>query len=158
LLTPGPLDSYLRGQTGALTPEQQDGLAVFLDTGCTTCHNGSLLGGQALFKLGLVKPYDTADMGRYDVTKNDADKQVFKVPSLRNVAETGPYFHDGSIPTLTKAVSLMAEYQLGKTLDQKKVAQIVAFLGALTGPLPTDIITSPELPQSGPHTPPPDPT
>jgi cytochrome c peroxidase len=84
-------------------------------------------------KLGLVKEYDTKDMGRFAVTKQEADKKFFKVPSLRNVAKTGPYFHDGSVKTLDQAVSIMAEYQLGKQLSKEEVTDIVAFLGSLTG-------------------------
>jgi cytochrome c peroxidase len=83
-------------------------------------------------KLGVVKPYATKDQGRFEQTKNESDKFVFKVPSLRNVAKTGPYFHDGSIKTLPEAVSLMAEYQLGKKLESQQVADIVTFLNALT--------------------------
>jgi cytochrome c peroxidase len=83
-------------------------------------------------KLGLVKPYPTTDMGRFEVTKNEVDKMMFKVPSLRNVAKTGPYFHDGSVKTLDEAVSKMAEYQLGKQLTPEQVKEIVIFLNSLT--------------------------
>jgi len=83
-------------------------------------------------KLGLVKPYPTTDAGRFAVTKNESDKMVFKVPSLRNVEKTGPYFHDGSVKTLPEAVSTMAEYQLGKKLSPEQVTDIVVFLKALT--------------------------
>ena len=83
-------------------------------------------------KLGLVKPYPTKDMGRFEVTKNEVDKMMFKVPSLRNVAKTGPYFHDGSVKTLEEAVSQMAEYQLGKKLTPEQVTEIVTFLNSLT--------------------------
>ena len=85
-----------------------------------------------LQKLGRVKPYPTTDMGRFEVTKNEADKMMFKVPSLRNAAKTGPYFHDGSVKTLEEAVSKMAEYQLGRQLTPEQVNEIVLFLNALT--------------------------
>ena len=94
------------------------------------------MGGQIYQKLGLVKEYPTEDLGRFEVTKNEADKKFFKVPSLRNVAKTGPYFHDGSVKTLEEAVSKMAEYQLGKNLSQDEVASIVTFLNSLTGTAP----------------------
>ena len=84
-------------------------------------------------KLGLVKEYETKDLGRFEVSKQEADKKFFKVPSLRNVAKTGPYFHDGSVKTLDQAVSIMAEYQLGKQLSKEEITDIVAFLGSLTG-------------------------
>lgn len=88
-------------------------------------------------KLGLVKDYPTQDLGRFEHTKNESDKKMFKVPSLRNVAKTAPYFHDGSIKTLEQAVSIMAEYQLGKQLKPTEVADIVAFLGSLTAKQPS---------------------
>jgi cytochrome c peroxidase len=97
---------------------------------------GATMGGQMYQKLGLVKDYPTTDMGRFEVTKNEADKKFFKVPSLRNVAMTGPYFHDGSVKTLEEAVSKMGEYQLGKQLSKEEVASIVTFLGSLTGTPP----------------------
>lgn len=158
LLTPAPFDAYLGGDLSALDPEQQEGLSVFMDTGCTTCHSGALVGGQAYFKLGLVKPFETADLGRFDVTGEEADKMVFKVPSLRNIDKTGPYFHDGKVTTLDEAITLMADHQLGKQLDQKQIGQIKAFLATLTGDLPTDYIKAPAMPESGPDTPAADPS
>lgn len=132
LLTPGPLDRYLAGDVNALTPEQVAGMDTFVETGCATCHMGAAVGGGMYQKLGLVKPYETKDEGRFAVTKNEADKFFFKVPSLRNVAKTAPYFHDGSIATLEEAVGEMASHQLGKDLSPEQVASIVTFLGALT--------------------------
>ena len=119
---------------------------------------GAVVGGNMYQKLGLVKPYETADEGRFEVTGNESDKHVFKVPSLRNIAKTGPYFHDGSVKTLDEAVKIMAEYQLGKELSDEDTTKIVTFLTALTGELPTDRIGKPELPESGPTTPKPDPS
>jgi len=104
--------------------------------------------------LGLLKPYETSDHGREDATKNPADRHFFKVPSLRNVAKTAPYFHDGSIKTLPEAVAIMSEYQTpGGKLSEEKVKSIVTFLEALTGDLPTEKIAKPELPPNGPKTP-----
>jgi cytochrome c peroxidase len=132
LITPSRLDDFLKGDDKALTPEEKKGAQLFVQTGCTACHNGAGVGGMMFQKLGLVKPYPTTDMGRFEVTKNDADKMMFKVPSLRNVAKTGPYFHDGSVKTLEEAVSKMAEYQLGRQLTAEQVNEIVIFLNALT--------------------------
>ena len=132
LITPSRFDDFLKGDDNALTPEEKKGAQLFVQTGCTACHNGVGIGGNMFQKLGLVKPYPTTDMGRYQVTKNEADKMMFKVPSLLNVAKTGPYFHDGSVKTLEEAVSKMAEYQLGRQLTPEQVNEIVTFLNALT--------------------------
>jgi cytochrome c peroxidase len=136
LITPSRFDAYLKGDDNALTAAEKAGGKLFVQTGCTACHMGSTLGGQLYQKLGLVKDYPTTDLGRFEVTKNEADKKLFKVPSLRNVAKTGPYFHDGSVKTLEEAVSKMGEYQLGKNLSNEEVTSIVTFLNALTGTVP----------------------
>ena len=136
LLTPLRFDAYLKGDAKALTPEEIKGMQTFRNTGCTACHMGPLLGGSMYQKIGLVKPYPTKDLGRYDVTKNEADKYFFKVPSLRNAAKTAPYFHDGSVPTLEKAVHLMGEHQLGRNLSDQEVLEITTFIRSLTGTLP----------------------
>jgi cytochrome c peroxidase len=153
-----PFDKYLGGELDAMSDEAKKGLDLFVSTGCTTCHSGPMLGGHMYQKLGLVHPYETEDEGRKKVTGNDADAMMFKVPSLRNVAMTGPYFHDGSVATLPQAVKLMAYHQLGKELKPAEINSIVAFLESLTGELPTDYIAKPELPPSGPKTPKPDPS
>lgn len=158
LYTPSAFDKFVAGDQAALTAEQLTGLQTFMDVGCTTCHLGQGVGGGMYQKLGLVKPYETKDMGRFDITKNESDKMFFKVPSLRNIEKTAPYFHDGSVTTLDDAVRLMGEHQLGKTLTPEQVGQIKAFLGSLTGELPTDKIAPPTLPESGPKTPKPDPS
>ena len=136
LITPSRFDTFLKGDEAALTDAEKAGGRLFVQTGCTACHMGATLGGQIYQKLGLVKDYPTTDLGRFEVTKNEADKKFFKVPSLRNVAKTGPYFHDGSVKTLEEALSKMAEYQLGKNLSQDEVASIVTFLNSLTGSMP----------------------
>lgn len=158
LVTPAPFDAFLAGDLAALSAEQLTGLRTFIDSGCTACHNGAAAGGALYQKLGLVKPYATADVGRAQVTGNEADRFFFKVPSLRNIAETGPYFHDGSVATLDEAIRLMADHQLGRTLTDAQVGEIRSFLASLTGTLPAEYIAAPALPPSGPETPAPDPT
>jgi cytochrome c peroxidase len=157
LMTPSRWDALLAGDAKALTPEETVGLRTFLDTGCQACHNGALLGGTTYQKLGAVKPYTrSADPGRYKVTRSDADKAVFKVPSLRNVEKTGPYFHDGGVASLEEAVTQMADYQLGKTLTPEQVRHIVDFLKVLTGKIDPEYIKPPVLPKSTAKTPKPD--
>ena len=159
LITPSPFDDFLRGQLGALNEQQLRGLNTFFEVGCTTCHNGPALGGNMYQKLGLLKPYETEDLGRYAVSQNQAEKYLFKVPSLRNIAKTGPYLHDGSIPDLEQMVTVMVEHQTTRgSLSKSELGDIVAFLGSLTGELPSDYIVAPELPPSGPETSGPDPS
>jgi cytochrome c peroxidase len=158
LLTPSRFDAYMEGDDTALTAAEKKGLETFINVGCPTCHMGSTVGGTLYQKLGLVKPYPTKDAGRYEVTKKEADRGFFKVPSLRNVTRTGPWFHDGSVKTLPEAVRLMARHQLGRELDDAQVASIVTFLGALEGEVDPALAKAPELPKSGPKTPKPDPS
>ncbi|HVJ91132.1 MAG TPA: cytochrome-c peroxidase [Labilithrix sp.] len=158
LVTPSRFDKYVAGDDSALTEDERAGLAKFLDVGCNTCHTGAAVGGRDFKKLGQAKPWPTEikDNGRFDVTKDPADKHLFKVPSLRNIEKTGPYFHDGSVTTLDEAVRLMALHQLGKELSPADVSSIVTFLKSLTGELPK--IDKPELPKSTAKTPKADPT
>jgi cytochrome c peroxidase len=159
LVTPSPWDRFLRGDRGALTAAQLRGFDKFVAAGCAACHNGAYVGGGSFQKLGLVKPWTKdADPGRFAVTKNEGDRRSFKVPSLRNIEKTGPYFHDGSVPALGQAVSLMAEYQGGRTLPPADVEAIVAWLRTLTGQIPAEYIRKPALPRSTAATPKPDPT
>lgn len=154
LLTPARWDEFLRGQGAALTDAEKAGFNKFVETGCTTCHNGPAIGGMLYHKLGLVKPWPgLKDDGRAKATKNESDKGFFKVPSLRNITKTGPYLHDGSVSELPVMVRMMAEHQLGKSLSDEDVKSIVTFLEALTGKLPEKLIAAPELPKSGPDTP-----
>ena len=139
LVTKSPFDEYLDGKATALTTEQKWGLKTFIDTGCTECHTTRLVGGQMYQKLGTKQPYPTKDEGRFVITKDEKDKFVFKVPSLLNVEKTAPYFHDGSIATLEEAVKIMARVQAGKELKDEEVASIIAFLKALTGPVPDGV-------------------
>ena len=117
-----------------------------MDTGCITCHNGATVGGRMFQKLGLVEPYPTKDTGRQKLTGNEADAFVFKVPSLRNVAKTGPWFHDGSVTSLDQAIRLMARHQLGKQPSDAEVASIQTFLESLTGRIDAAYVAKPELP------------
>lgn len=154
LVTPGRFDRFLGGDSNALTANERRGLQLFMDHGCAACHRGVAVGGASFAKFGLVKPYaDRKDLGRYDETKNPADKYVFKVPSLRNVAHTYPYFHDGKVWSLPEAVQVMAETQQGKRLRGDEAAAIADFLSSLDGELPPGARELPLLPPSGPDTP-----
>ncbi len=153
LMTPSRFDDFLKGDDKALTDAEKHGLNLFVTTGCTVCHNGMGVGGHLYQKLGLVKEWPTKDLGRYEATKNEADKYFFKVPSLRNITETGPYLHDGSIASLEEMVSKMAEYQLGRTISEEDTKAIVTFLGSLKGRIDENYIKQPELPADGPETP-----
>ncbi len=154
LVTSSRWDKYLKGDQTALTADEQAGLAAFINSGCVTCHAGAYLGGNMFQKAGAVKPWpNEADPGRFKVTKNDADKMMFKVPSLRNIEKTAPYFHDGKTVTLAEAIEKMGEYQVGKTLKPEEVKSIETFLKALTGDIPADYIKPPELPKSTARTP-----
>lgn len=143
LLTPSPFDRYLAGDMWAIDAEQRLGYRLFKSYGCASCHQGVNLGGNMYQKLGLFRDYykdhpvqDSADLGRFNVTGRAQDRYVFKVPSLRNVALTAPYFHDGSIPTLESAVAIMLYYQAGGIIDGRDVRYIARFLESLTGTPP----------------------
>lgn len=150
LLTPSPVDKYLKGDSTALSVQEKRGMLAFATVGCATCHNGALLGGNSFQKFGVHKPYweetksEKQDAGRYDITKQESDKYVFKVPALRNVAKTAPYFHDGSVKELDKAVDIMAKVQLNYTLNDSEKENIVAFLKALSGSIPTEYQSAPK--------------
>lgn len=131
LKTRDRLDEFLAGDLDALSDREAAGLGLFLKTGCTTCHGSPTIGANQFQLLGLVKPWETKDEGRFAVTRKEEDRKKFKVPSLRNAVATGPYFHDGSVDRLDEAVRKMAWHQLGKELTDDEIASIVAFLGAL---------------------------
>ena len=159
LVTPSRFDAFLKGQSDSLTEQEQRGLRRFVTLGCTSCHSGVAVGGSSFQKLGLVKPWHAMkDEGRFKVTKADEDQNKFRVPTLRNIAKTGPYLHDGSVDTLPEMVRLMADHQLGQELTDEQLADLVAFLESLTGEIPTQYIAQPELPPNGPKTPKPDPS
>lgn len=150
LVTPSRFDDFLAGNTEALNEQELRGLGAFMDSGCIACHLGPALGGTLYQKLGLLVPYETTDTGRHRETKVEADRFLFKVPSLRNIAETAPYLHDGSVATLEEVTQIMAKHQTASgALSDEQVADMVAFLNSLTGELPQAYIAAPELPPSG---------
>jgi cytochrome c peroxidase len=156
LVTPSRWDSFLAGDQTALTDSEKAGFNTFAAVGCQWCHNGPYVGGTAYQKLGVMKPWpNQKDTGRYQVTKEDTDMMVFKVPSLRNINKTGPYFHDGSVPTLDQAIRNMAVHQRGTQLTDAQVKSIENWMDSLTGQIPTSYIKSPMLPKSTSQTPPP---
>jgi cytochrome c peroxidase len=158
LVTPNSrFDKWLKGSKTALTKTEQDGYKLFKDSGCVACHNGPAVGGASFQKMGVVEPYKTASAaeGRASVTGKDADRFNFKVPTLRNVALTYPYFHDGAANTLPEAVDVMGRLQLGRKFSDDENAKIVAFLKTLTGDQPK--FTMPILPPSSDKTPRPKP-
>ncbi|HME46334.1 MAG TPA: cytochrome c peroxidase [Syntrophorhabdales bacterium] len=154
LVTPSPFDGYLKGNKTGLSDSEKRGLQTFMQAGCAGCHAGPYLGGQMYQKFGIIEPYwkytKSADIdeGRYTVTKNESDKYVFKVPILRNVGRTAPYFHDGSTDHLYDAVWIMGKVQLAKDLSKTQVEDILSFLRALTGSIPEKDLEIPILPPS----------
>ena len=154
LVTPSRWDAFLQGDQSALTDAEKSGFNTFAATGCQWCHNGPYVGGSAYQKLGVVKPWpNQTDQGVYQLTKDDVDKMVFKVPSLRNINKTSPYFHDGSVVGLDQAIRKMAVHQRGVTLSGAQVKSIATWMESLTGPLPMSYIKPPQLPKSTPQTP-----
>lgn len=157
LITPNaPFDRFLAGDADALSPPQKEGLALFMNKGCADCHNGVNIGGGMYAPLGsAIKPGEEflppGDKGRYKVTKTLDDEYVFKVPTLRNISLTAPYFHTGKTWDLRKAVALMGAIQLGDQLSDNDVEKIADFLGGLTGDQPK--ITLPTLPPNAATTP-----
>ncbi len=154
LLTPSRFDKFLLGDSGALSSEEKTGLKLFVDSGCNSCHDGIALGG-GFSRMGKVKPYktDNPSRGKYDVTKKKEDINVFKVTTLRNIERTYPYFHDGSVWDLEKAVKIMADVQMGIELKKTDLKAIKAFLVSLTGKIPEDALKLPVLPPSSKKTP-----
>lgn len=144
LLTPNsPFDRYLEGDESALDAEQKKGYGLFKSFGCVSCHQGAGVGGNMYQKLGVMGDYfkdrghpTDADNGRFNVTKREEDRHVFKVPSLRNVVLTAPYFHDGETTTLPQAIEVMANYQLGRPIGPDELRPIARFLESLTGDQP----------------------
>jgi cytochrome c peroxidase len=146
LYTPhAPFDRWLKGEQDAITADELAGYELFVDVGCVTCHQGVNIGGNMFQVFGKFHPYfddhginSPADLGRFNVTGREQDRHAFKVPTLRNVALTAPYLHDGSVVSLDEVVSTMAWYELGAVLDESEVALIVAFLETLTGEFERD--------------------
>jgi cytochrome c peroxidase len=154
LVTPAPFDEYLKGDGDAMNDQEKRGLQTFIKTGCTACHSGVVLGAKMYQKFGATRPYweltksKTKDEGRSAITKNEGEKYFFKVPSLRNVDRTYPYFHDGSVWDLKEAIAIMGELQLGKKLTSAEVDDIAAFMHSLTGEVPEQARLLPVLPAS----------
>lgn len=150
LIVPSKFDDYLKGNKGALALEEKKGLQTFINVGCITCHTGSLLGGNMMQKFGVYDSYwnytnsDPIDEGRFKETGNEVDKYMFKVPTLRNVAMTYPYFHDGSVEKLEDALKIIAKINLNKDLTEEELKSIVLFLNTLTSEIPEDITKVPE--------------
>lgn len=142
LITPSRFDKYLNGDPGALTVEEKKGLNTFMEVGCTTCHTGVLIGGNMFQKFGVHFNYweythsDPVDEGRAKETGNETDKYMFRVPTMRNVAETQPYFHDGSVASLEEAVKIISKVNLNRDLTDEEVSNILLFLKTLTGEIP----------------------
>ena len=158
LVTPNaPFDQWLLGDKAALNQDELAGYKLFKESGCVACHNGEAVGGNSFQKMGIMEPYQAKSPaeGLSAVTGKDADRFKFKVPTLRNVEVTYPYFHDGEAETLTEAVDVMGRLQLGKKFTDKENAQIVAFLKSLTGDQPA--FQMPILPPSTDKTPAPKP-
>lgn len=154
LVTPSRWDKFLLGDKNALTAAEKAGFNKFYESGCIACHSGTYVGGTSYQKLGAIKPFPQAhDVGRFNVTKSEPDKMVFKVPSLRNVEKTWPYLHDGSVRSLDEMVKIMAKHQVVATLSDADIAQITTFLRSLTGSIPKDYIKQPVLPPSTAKTP-----
>lgn len=149
LLTPSKFDEYLKGNANALSVDEKKGLKTFMEVGCTTCHMGSLPGGNILQKFGIYSNYwemtgsDPIDEGRFKETGNEAEKYVFKAPSLRNIVKTYPYFHDGSVESLEEAIKIIAKVNLNIDLNEEQVKELVVFLNALTSDLPDDVNQTP---------------
>ncbi len=149
LITPSRFDDYLKGNKNALSVEEKKGLLTFITTGCTSCHNGVGVGGNMFQKFAVYGNYwdytksTKTDSGKVKITKLAGDRFVFKVPSLRNIEKTHPYFHDGSVNNLEEAVKIMAKAQLNKDLLDEEIKDIVTFLKALTADIPSEYKTPP---------------
>ncbi len=158
LVTPNSrFDQWLLGDKSAISADEREGYELFKTSGCVACHNGEAVGGNSFQKMGLVEPYQTNNKveGRAAVTGKDADRFTFKVPTLRNVEMTYPYFHDGEAETLAEATDVMGRLQLGRKFSDEENAKIVAFLKTLTGDQPQFLM--PILPPSVDETPKPQP-
>lgn len=137
LITPNsPFDRYLKGDKEAISQQAKKGYRLFESKGCIFCHHGVNVGGNFYNKFGIYEDVNSIHLGRYNITKREEDKHVFKVPSLRNIALTAPYMHDGRVDTLEKAVDIMTKYQLGRYMEAGDREAIVAFLKSLTGEIP----------------------
>ncbi len=147
LVTTSRWDRFVAGDRTALTQNEKKGLTVFMRRGCVTCHMGSEVGGASFQKVGVMYPWpNQTDQGRAEVTHFPPDRMVFKVPSLKNIAETAPYFHDGSTTTLETAIQLMGHYELGIELSPEEISAIAAWMRSMTGEPDPAYIAVPQLP------------
>ncbi len=167
LVTPSRFDDYLKGDAGALSEQELAGLGTFIQYGCAGCHSGAALGGNSLQRFGVTEAYWEAtrdyvaidsptmpmDVGKFAVTHDEADLYVFKVPSLRNITRTYPYFHDGSVWSLRDATQIMSRVQLGRELSDQELDDLMAFYDALEGTIPEYALQLPVLPASTEATP-----
>lgn len=145
LTTPNsPFDRYLRGEKDAISSVQKEGYELFKSKGCVSCHHGINIGGNHFNKFGVVEDINQSHLGRYNVTKNEQDRYFFKVPSLRNIALTAPYFHDGRTYELKEVVRIMAKHQLGRKMSEEEIEKIVAFLHSLNGEINKKLLESEE--------------
>ncbi|MGB0429869.1 MAG: cytochrome-c peroxidase [Bacteroidia bacterium] len=155
LVSPSRFDDYLAGNENALSHAEKKGLETYMNSGCVTCHSGNLLGGNMYQKFGLMggnywelTGSENIDEGRFTITQNEADKYVFKVPSLRNIEKTYPYFHDGSVSDLKEAVMIMAKLQVPQPISETQADEIVTFLKTLTGNIPAELAQVPNYKES----------
>jgi cytochrome c peroxidase len=154
LVTKSRWDDFLAGNDAALTAEEKHGLRTFLNVGCVACHTGPQVGASMYQRVGVMEPWpNQKDVGRAAVTKTAGDRMMFKVPSLKNIADTGPYFHDGSADTLEDAIRAMGRYQVGVTLSEDEVKAIATWMRALSGKADGTYIAMPSLPASTDRTP-----
>ena len=139
LITPNSrFDKYLNGEKDILTKNEKDGFELFKSKGCISCHNGVNVGGNLYSKFGVMKDAKSINFGRYNITKKEKDKYYFKVPTLRNIEHTAPYFHDARTSSLKNAVEIMSLYQLGRPISQEEVEKIVSFLKTLSAQIPKE--------------------
>ncbi len=149
LIPDSRFDKYLEGDQSALNSQEKKGLTVFINSGCITCHSGPALGGQMLQKFGLFHDYwkftnsEDVDLGLYEISEREAEKYFFKVPGLRNVVHTAPYFHDGSVNDLDEVVKIMGKLQRNVDLTDEEVQDIIAFFGSLSSDVPEEVKKSP---------------
>jgi cytochrome c peroxidase len=150
LVTQSRWDKFITGDHAALSPREKEGFSLFLQRGCIVCHAGPQVGGMSLQKVGVIYPWpNQQDGGRTEVTHLELDRMVFKVPSLKNIAETGPYFHDGSISDLQTAIRMMALHQLGIEIADEEVYAIEVWMRSMTGEPDPAYVAAPQLPPGG---------
>jgi cytochrome c peroxidase len=149
-------DRYLGGDKSQLKDDELIGFAMFVEAGCTSCHQGKYVGATQTQKLGMARPWPPpqgSDPGRFAFSKQEMDRGMYKVPTLRNITRTGPYLHDGSIASLTEMTKLMAHHQVGKDLTDEQAKAVDKFLATLEGDPPAELTAKPALPPGGPKTP-----